>query len=164
MRTVMGLAVAGAVAVAWSPVANAAVASEDLAVGAAVTAKCTISTSAIAFDPYDPIGTHAATPLDGDGSVTITCTKNKTATISLGAGLNADGTTRNMSDGTNDLVYELYSDAGRLTVWNDGGGVFNPGAAPSKAPRSFPVYGRVPANQDVPAGDYEDTVVATVNF
>jgi spore coat protein U-like protein len=30
--------------------------------------------------------------------------------------------------------------------------------------RNFPVYGRVAANQDVVAGVYSDTVVATVNF
>jgi spore coat protein U-like protein len=38
------------------------------------------------------------------------------------------------------------------------------GAAPSKATRPFTVYGRVAAGQDVPAGSFADTAVATVNF
>ena len=158
-RAVVGLAVA------WSPIANAANATSNLGVGAAVAAKCTISTTAIAFGSYDPIGTHASDPLESDGSVTITCTKNAAATIGLGTGANASGSTRRMTDdGTNHLAYELFSDAGRTEVWDEGDGLFDAGAAPSKAPRSFPVYGRVPANQDVPAGDYADTVEATVNF
>ena len=70
-----------------------------------------------------------------------------------------------MTDGaSNYLSYELYSDAARTTVWNTGAGLYNPGAAPSKVARNFTVYGRVTSNQDVPAGSYNDTVVATVNF
>jgi spore coat protein U-like protein len=50
-------------------------------------------------------------------------------------------------------------------VWNtSGSGLLSPGAATSKAARSFTVYGRVAGNQDVPAGSYSDAVVATVNF
>jgi spore coat protein U-like protein len=50
-------------------------------------------------------------------------------------------------------------------VWgNSGTGLLSPVAAPSKAARNFTVYGRVTSNQDIPAGSYSDTVVATVNF
>jgi spore coat protein U-like protein len=67
--------------------------------------------------------------------------------------------------GGNFLTYELYQDAGRTTVWGNGGaGLLSPAAAPSKAARNFTVYGRVTSNQDVVAGSYSDTVVATVNF
>jgi spore coat protein U-like protein len=37
-------------------------------------------------------------------------------------------------------------------------------AAPSKAARTFTVYGQVPAGQDVGAAAYTDTVLATINF
>ncbi len=71
-----------------------------------------------------------------------------------------------MKDATTDyLSYELYQDTGRTTVWgNSGTALFSAGSAPSKAPRTFTVYGRIPAAQDVPAGAYADTVIATVNF
>ena len=39
-----------------------------------------------------------------------------------------------------------------------------PPAAPSKAVRTYDIFGRVPAGQDVPSGGYTDVVVATVNF
>jgi len=147
----------------------AASATSSFSVTATVAANCTISTTTIAFGGYDPIVTHASTPLDGTGSVTITCTKGATTTIGLNAGNNgasAVGTTRAMSDGSgNFLSYEIYQNAPRNVLWgNSGADLFTPPVAPSKSPRSFSTFGRVPAAQDVPAGGYTDTVTATVNF
>jgi spore coat protein U-like protein len=97
--------------------------------------------------------------------VTIACTKGAGPLVELGLGSNASGSVRRLSSGTDFLTYELYSDASRSTVWGTGAADdFAPGAAPSKVARNFPVYGRVAANQDVVAGVYSDTVVATVNF
>lgn len=145
---------------------NAATATANLGVSATVTNNCTISTVALAFGSYDPVVANASTNLDGTGTVVVACTKGSTATIGLGLGSNASGSTRRMGDGgTNYLTYELYQDTSRSTVWgNSGAALLSPVAAPSKAARNFTVYGRVTSNQDVPAGNYTDTVVATVNF
>ena len=145
---------------------SAASATANLGVSATVTNNCTISTSALAFGSYDPVGTNASTNLDGTGSVAVACTKGTTATVGLGLGSNASGSTRRLTDGSgNYLTYELYQDSGHTTVWgNAGGGLLSPAAAPSKAARNFTVYGQVVSNQDVTAGSYSDTVVATVNF
>jgi spore coat protein U-like protein len=145
--------------------ASAATATANLAVSATVTNNCTISTAPLAFGSYDPVAANAASNLDGTGTVIVACTKGTAATIGLGLGSNASGSTRRLTDGANYLTYELYQDAPRATVWgNAGADLYSPGAAPSKASRNFTVYGRVPANQDVPSGNYSDTVVATVNF
>jgi len=71
-----------------------------------------------------------------------------------------------MKDATTDyLTYELYQETGRTTVWGTTGtALLSIGAAPSKAARTFTVYGRIPSGQDLPAGSYTDTVQATVNF
>jgi len=145
---------------------SAATATANLGVSATVTNNCTISTVALAFGSYDPVVANASTNLDGTGTVVVACTKGSTATIGLGLGSNASGSIRRMRDGgTNYLTYELYQDTGRSTVWgNSGAALLSPVAAPSKAARNFTVYGRVTSNQDVPAGSYTDTVVATVNF
>jgi spore coat protein U-like protein len=145
---------------------NAATATANLGVSATVTNNCTISTAALAFGSYDPVVANASANLDGTGTVTVACTKGSTATIGLGVGSNASGSVRRMTDGSsNYLTYELYQDSGRSTIWgNAGAGLLSPVAAPSKAARNFTVYGRVTSNQDVPAGSYNDTVVATVNF
>jgi spore coat protein U-like protein len=145
---------------------NAATATANLGVSATVTNNCTISTVALAFGSYDPVVANASTNLDGTGTVVVACTKGSTATIGLGLGSNASASVRRMTDGSsNYLTYELYQDTSRSTVWgNAGAGLLSPVAAPSKAARNFTVYGRVTSNQDVPAGSYNDTVVATVNF
>lgn len=141
-------------------------ASANLGVSASVANNCTISTSPLAFGSYDPVVANASTNLDATGTVTVACTKGATATIGLGLGSNAAGNTRRMTDGSsNFLSYEVYQDSSRATVWgNSGADLLSPSAAPSKNTRDFTVYGRVPSNQDVPAGSYTDTVTATVNF
>lgn len=163
------VAVSGGVALAVAgsgTTASAATATANLAVSATVTNNCTISTAALAFGSYDPVVANASTALDGTGTVSIACTKGTSATIGLGLGSNASGSTRRMNDGSgNYLTYEMYQNAGRTTLWGNSGADLNsPAAAPSKAPRDFTVYGRVASNQDATAGSYTDTVVATVNF
>ena len=161
--TVSGMAL---VAAGFSATTSAATATANLGVSATVTNNCTISTAALAFGSYDPVVANASTNLDGTGTVTVACTKGAVATVGLGLGSNASGSTRRMANGATEfLTYELYSDSGRTTIWNNsGGGFYNPGAAPSKVARDFTVYGRVTSDQDIPAGSYNDTVVATVNF
>lgn len=147
--------------------AHAGSATASLAVSATVANNCTISTTAVAFGAYDPVVANASSPLDNSGGkVTIACTKGATTTIALALGANASGSQRRLKDaGTNYLNYELYQDSGHSTVWGtSGANLLTPAAAPSKAARDFTVYGQVAASQDVPAGTYTDTVVATVNF
>ncbi len=143
----------------------------NLSVGASVANNCIITTTAAAFGAYDPIVTNQTTPLDSsNGKVTIACAKGTTATIGFGVGLNAasaTGTSRALIDGTGThfLNYELYDEPSHTTVWTDtSGGLLASVPAPSRAPRDFTVYGRVPAGQNVPAGTYSDTVLVTVNF
>src|SRR5262245_16021784 len=162
MRTIKGSSIAAGVALGLAGLlaagpAWAASASTSFSVTASVSASCTIRATAISFGAYDPVVTHAATPLDGTGTVTITCTKGAVATVGLNTGLHgasAQGTTRAMTDGSSGVLsYEIYQDSGRSTLWgNTGPDLFAPAAAPSKAPRSFNTYGRVPAAQDVPSG------------
>jgi spore coat protein U-like protein len=164
----LGLAMVGGAVMtsALGAAVSAATATANLGVSATVTNNCTISTAALTFGSYDPVVAHASANLDGTGTVIVACTKGATSTIGLGLGSNPSGSVRRLKDGgTNYITYELYSDSGRTTVWgNAGAALLSTGAAPSKAARNFTVYGRVASNQDVPAGTYNDTVVATVNF
>jgi spore coat protein U-like protein len=145
---------------------TAATATANLMVSASVANNCTINTAALAFGSYDPVVANSTANLDGTGGVSVACTKGATATIALGTGGNASGSTRRMADGSgNFLAYELYQDSGRSVIWStSGAGLLTPAAAPSKAARDFTVFGRIGGNQDVPAGTYGDTIVATVNF
>src|SRR5207245_7233418 len=118
-RSVLSLAVLTAFVVS-APV-FAATATANLPINASVAANCSISTSAVNFGNYDPIGANAAVNLDATGTVTVTCTKGAGLSIDLGLGANASGATRRVNDGgINYMNYELYSDAGRTTVWGSG--------------------------------------------
>ena len=141
-------------------------ATSSLTVSASVSKNCTITTAPVNFGAYDPVTTNATAPLDGIGTVTVTCTKGAPAKVGLGPGSNAQGTTRRMSQGAAAyLTYELYKDTARATIWGDTiDTALDIPAAPNRNPRSFNVYGRTPGAQDATVGNYTDTVVATVNF
>ena len=141
-------------------------ASASLTVSASVSKNCTISTAPVNFGAYDPVAANATAPLDGTGTVTITCTKGAPAKVGLSLGSNGQGTTRRMSGGTAAyLAYELYKDTGRATVWGDTiDTALDIPAAPDRNPRAFTVYGRVAGAQDATVGNYTDTILATVNF
>jgi spore coat protein U domain-containing protein, fimbrial subunit CupE1/2/3/6 len=155
--TVVGLTFAAATAEAQTGSATA-----TFTVTANVKSSCTIGATNVAFGDYDPLVANASAALTANGSVTITCTKGTAATIGLSGTLGA----RTMG-GTpsGSLAYELYRDSGFTLAW--GGVAANwlaPAAAPSKAARTFTVYGRIAGGLDPDVASYSDTVTATVNF
>ena len=169
LATLALLVVASSTALAGSATSNVGISSN-------IANVCTISTGAVAFGAYDPIVTNASTPLDASGTVTITCTKGSSTTLGLGLGTNPSASVRRMKDsGSNMMTYELYQPPdstpgtacsfGSPSVWgNSGVGLFTPAAAPSKSARTYNICGQVAAGQDLPFGNYSDTVIATVNF
>jgi spore coat protein U-like protein len=139
----------------------------NMVVSTNVMRKCFITTVPLDFGTYDPIQTNATTPLDGQSTMTVSCTKGTAVTIGIDDGANAGGTqVRKMAGtATNVLTYELYRDDARTLRWGSAAGqIFDGGVAPSRDPRQFIVYGRVPGAQDVLEGAFQDTVLITVNF
>jgi len=140
-------------------------ATASLTISATVSKNCTITTAPVNFGAYDPIAANATAPLDGIGTITVTCTKGTAARVDLNAGSNAQGAARRMTQGAAAyLNYELYSDAAHSIVWGEATNGMELPAAPNRNPRTFNAYGRVAAAQDATVGNYTDTVVATVNF
>lgn len=139
---------------------------------------CTVSSTPVAFGPYDAL---SATPLDGSGQVTVECRRTNTVAFvtTLGRGGAGSYSPRAMSSGGNQLQYNLYTNAARTIVFGDGTGGTSSvqcftgvtmngciGSNPSgQGRRAFlPFYGRIPAGQDVAAGNYLDTVQVTIVF
>lgn len=145
-------------------------ATSSFRVTATLNPTCTIQTTPAAFGHYNPITTHATAPLEITSSVTITCSKGMSTTIGLDRGLHAAyalDTTRAMKHVVRDeyLNYELYKDPIHTTLWGTSGAhLVVPPIAPDTKPRTYLIFGRVPAGQNVSIGDYHDTVVAVVNF
>ena len=150
--------------------AHAGSATSSFRVTATVDPACTIQTTPLTFGHYNSLTTHRAAPLDVNGTVTITCSKGMVTRIALDPGRHAAqavGTTRAMKllSGDDYLNYELYQDIVRTTLWGSTGEtLFVPPVAPDTKPRSFFVFGRIPAGQTIASGDYADTVMAIVNF
>lgn len=150
-----------------SATAFAGSATSNMAVSASVSANCTISAAPMAFGAYDPIVTNASTALTQSANLAVDCTNGSAATITLGQGANSGtGSTdaapiRRMANGSNYLNYGLYSDNGDTTTWDNSTGVSYTGTGASD---SVTVYGSIPGGQNVSAGSYTDTVVATITF
>jgi spore coat protein U-like protein len=135
----------------------------NLSVAAAVSKNCTITATAISFSAYDPVVANDTADLNGEGGLNVACTKGVNPALTLGAGNNASGSQRKLASGSNLLNYDLFSDSTRSTAWTTSTSI-TMGVAPSKVARAITVYGRIAGGQDVPAGTYGDTLLATVNF
>jgi spore coat protein U-like protein len=147
-------------------------------------ASCTITPKGLAFSSYDPT---SSTDVTGTGNTVINCSATTfgdllagfNVTISLSQGSSGTYTTRTLKQGGQNLDYNLYlNPSGTGTVFGDGSAgtgnyaVCYPGlfascsgnAGQSGQDYSVPVYGRLPAGQDVGGGSYSDTLIATVTF
>lgn len=144
----------------------AGTANTNLGVSATVAGTCTLATNPLAFGSYDAT---TAGVTNGQGTVIVTCTDGTVATVTLGEGLNpfspnAAAPFRQMAFGTNRLGYFIYTDAAHATVWGNtiATGVTQTFTGIGGTP--LIVYGTITAAQNVPVGDYVDTVVATITF
>ena len=129
---------------------------QNLLVSASVANSCRITSVAdVNFStPYDPTDTS---PNDsGQGNFAFRCTRGTNYDLYITG-------TRQMTNGTDNLNYELYQEAARTNTWPSAlPGVT--GTSASNAPVTVGLYGRIAAGQDVGAGAYNGTVVITVDY
>jgi len=127
---------------------------------------CTISTTSIAFGTYDVLN---PAPHDTAGNLVYQCGNRDhdiMITIDRGGGPSFSG--RRMIDGTEQLLYNLYLDAARTVIWGDGSGgtqaYFMHNPQKNNQDIALPIYGRIPAGQNVSVGNYSDTLTVTINY
>lgn len=107
--------------------------------------------------------------VNGQSSLQVNCGAGVDYSLRMSAGNGAAATValRKMSPvaGPDVVKYSLYRDAARMQVWGDGtlGTVVSTGSG-SGSPQSIAVYGAILPQPTPSAGDYEDTVVATIEF
>lgn len=135
-----------------------------MGISATVLSACVVTSNSLAFGNYNPT---SASPTDATSTFDVLCTAGTSYSVGLNAGTKAGATvtTRQMSSGGNVLSYSLYSDSSRNTNWGNTPGTDTP--SPTTAgvlPSTFTVYGRIPAQQNVQAGSYADTVTITVSY
>lgn len=136
----------------------------------AFSATCTVATSGAVFGNYMSNNTA---PMDTAANIQVACnalvTENVNYSISLGAGNAFNYSSQAMSNGSSHLRYNLYTDSGRTVIWGDNtagtnlvGDGYTIGIV--LVVRNYPVYGRVPINQNVSAGVYSDSVNVAINY
>lgn len=133
-----------------------------LAAAAPARAACTISATPLSFGNYNVFN---AAPLDSTGTITIRCQPTANVRVTLSRGGSLTYLPRQLTGPGGTLNYNIFTTAARTTIWGDeteGTAAYygrqNPGLTP------LTCYGRVPALQDAAAGNYSDTIVATINF
>jgi spore coat protein U-like protein len=118
----------------------------------------------LAFGSYD---TLSASPLDTTGSIIYKCLLSLTITIDISTGSSTSYAARTMTKaGGGTLAYNLFLDVTRMQVWgNTSSGTVHYGPFLGLlVDTAIPVFGRIPAGQDVATGNYSDTVVVTLNY
>ncbi|GAB4369010.1 MAG: hypothetical protein Kow00128_14830 [Deltaproteobacteria bacterium] len=133
-------------------------------------AACNVSATGVAFGSYD---VFAPAPLDSTGTVTVSCDEvpPPNVTVEIGPSPGSGGfNPRRMRHASRPdrLDYNLFTDATRSAVWGDGTAgtqtVFLKRVKRQKPPVVTTIYGRIPPGQNVPVGDYFDTLTVTITW
>jgi len=123
----------------------------------------------MAFGAYDGVVANASTALEAMATVVSTCTSGAAALITMNAGASAgpgsaDAPVRRMTAGAGKyLVYQVYSDVARGTVWGNTAptGVALTGTGVSQ---TLTAYGSVLAAQSAAQGVYSDQIGVTITY
>ena len=156
-----------AVPCAFAATALAATQTTNLNVSATMPIGCSVTTTGVNFGnvTYAPDGGSAT------GDVTVNCTNGLPYNIALDGGMALMGGTRTLIPAAFSVIYYwLYQDAGASIEWGDSD--FNNsysngssmGDTGSGANQSHPVYATFIGDDQIPPGNYTDTVIVTVHY
>lgn len=129
-------------------------------------AACLIRSTGVSFGTYNAL---SPAPLDSNGSVIFRCEgQDHNITITLDKGGAPSFNLRRMLNGREALNYNLYLDPARTVIWGDGTGgtqgYFNRNPQPNRQDIVVPIHGRIPARQNVSAGNYTNSLTVAINF
>jgi spore coat protein U domain-containing protein, fimbrial subunit CupE1/2/3/6 len=120
------------------------------------------------FGNYDVFSGATTT---SNGSISFRCVGIGSGTANVSVDLSTGNAPtyapRYMLSGAQRLNYNLYIDPFGFFIWGDGTGgtlEYGPFGVSNNQTVTLTVYGQIPAGQDLPAGTYNDTITATVNF
>ena len=158
--------ISAAVLLAVAGSAAAATKTDTMQVSATVAKNCIINAPDLNLGTFE-----GDNNLTANSTISVRCTSGTTFDVDLstGAGTYAN---RTMSNGTDTLTYNLFTNAGFTTVWGDGTGTTGRGSGTGTGmaignAQSLIVYGRLLASANtgaVGAGTYTDTITATITY
>jgi spore coat protein U-like protein len=124
---------------------------------------CRVEANGMAFGQYD---VFRSSPTDSTSSLSFECTSGGRP-ISISLERNWWEIYRILQSGSQWMYYNIYLDASRTQVWGDGSlgsQLYYNSNPPKKKEVTVPMYGRIPASQDVGLGQYSDSITVVVNF
>lgn len=125
---------------------------------AAPVANCTVIGDTLDFGTSGVLAAN----VDATATIGVTCTSTTPYAVGLGNGSTGTApTARKMTNGSNSILYALYTDSARTSPWSTTTTVAGTGTGASQP---LTVYGRVAPQTTPPVGAYSDTVVITVTF
>jgi len=127
---------------------------------------CDVSATNMAFGSFSPL---IDSTVDSTATITVTCNKAIPYTIALSPGGSGTYSPRHMTNGGNQLAYNLYSDAGYSQIWGNGtgGSSMVSGLIDVRfGLTEHTVYGRIPLStqRSAVAGSYSDSITVTVTY
>ena len=121
---------------------------------------CTIGTTDLDFGVRGVL--NAA--ITGQSAIDVACTRGTSWSVTLDNGQSGTPASRRMTSSAGDcLSYNLFRDAGRLSLWGAPADMQATGTGTGAAKR-LPVYGRVPVQSTPRPGAYTDRITATVKY
>lgn len=146
--------------------AYAQTASTTFQVTATVSSACVITATNHDFGIYSP--SSLTDNINGNNILSATCTLAVPYSVGLNTGIGSNATvaSRKMTrvGGTETLNYSLYQTADRLVVLGNTLLIDVIPGLGTGLPIAHAVFGKIAASQNVPAGNYADTVTATITF
>lgn len=124
-------------------------------------AACSVDAQPVAFGIVDPQRQNR-----GTGEVVIHCDAATTITVGLSPGGGGSGGRRMRGSTGGRLDYYLFSDAGNSVPWGDGAAIGNPvtTSAEGGTAKRLTIYGVIPAQDGIDAGEYDDSLQVTLTF
>ena len=123
-------------------------------------AHCTAVVSNVAF------GNYTGSTIRVTATLILSCNGNPEFAIALNEGTAPGATVTNRSmtgGGSNQLNYELFSDAGYSQNWGNTPATGWVTGVENGTNRIFTIYAQLPANQSPPRNTYSDTITATIS-
>ncbi len=133
-------------------------------------AACSMSVTNVIYGAYTPA---SFAPLDGMGNIAVSCDGTQgqliAYTIVLNGGNSGGYLARKMGYDGYAINYNNYLDAARTKIWGDGNAGSltlsdNYNAISGMNVRNYAIYGRIPGNQAIPAGEYSDSIIVTLTY
>lgn len=125
-------------------------------------AACSINSANFAFGGYSIFNDSDKT---SSASINVSCTTTTNINIQLNPGNSGNYASRYMLQGTSKLYYNVFLDVGMTSVFGDGtSGTSQYSGIVGTTPINIPVYGKIPAKQQIAMGTYIDTLTVDLFF